>query len=82
MKVPIKVTFLLRYNFESDYWINQGNALENKAKNVFGVKKKKIPILPTTLMLIPSYNFEESFVKSPANPEKSLQKTENIVTIE
>ena len=33
-------------------------------------------------MLIPSYNIGESFVKSPANPEKPLQKTENIVTIE
>ena len=67
----------------TDDWINQGNALENKGKNLFGVKKKKkILILPSTLMLIPSYNIGESFVKSPANPENPLQKTENIVTIE
>ena len=25
----------------TDDWINQGNALENKGKNLFGVKKKK-----------------------------------------
>ena len=65
----------------TDYWLNQGNTSGNKAKKPFKVKKY-ILILPSTLTLIPLCSIGESFFLSPANPEKPLQKTENIVTIE